>query len=816
MGTGPRGGKKVREREAAAAGDAAPAAADDDDAHRQQQSESKRTRLDDAPAKPPGAGGVDPADVDRKTAVVLEKKGFAAAAVARALKAVAPSADDASQSFNEQKRRRTTAAQTWLETNAELYELPSEMLEEIKARRPGGSTAAGDAGTHDGDDAEDDDDNKEISERAKGLVAKGLLPIAETHIVRDQEKQPSALDHERRIGQTHTGTAGAGAQDRQRTGKSLRAQRLEKAERDAADLCRHISVGATCPHGDACRRVHDVDTWMKHKPADLPGPCPFNRGGSDCPYGLRCRFSKSHGEPKKYGPSNPDDPIASQNPHTWTRDAEVTAPSAPIATGPHPNDGSYLSTVPIAELNEFPDTIQRDLARNAYPMPRSDAILRRMDVPVKCLSYQQVENSKARRAWEDEPRTPAPRVGGVTRGGILGEEGPREPRASSKKLDLRGKLYVAPLTTVGNLPFRRVCVALGADVTISEMAMASNVLKGERSELALLKRHPSERLFGVQVCGGHPDLMARCGEFLDNEVDCDFVDVNMGCPIDGVCAKGAGSTLLRDEVGLARMKKLVQAMSGSMRRTPLTIKVRMGYDDDPAKYVAHDVLKDARAWGAAAATLHGRTRAQRYSRLADWRYIRGCASTAASSGLPLVGNGDVFSFKDYERHMRGGQLATCMIGRGALIKPWVLTEIKERRMWDIAASERLSIFGDFARHGLEHWGADTRGVETTRRFLMEWMSYTHRYVPVGLLESGVAQKMHLRPMPYRGRTDLESLLASDAVEDWGRVAEMFLGKPSPGFVFVPKHKSNSYSAESAAALASAQAAGYDDDVEENG
>ena len=65
MGTGPRGGKKVREREAAAAGDAAPAAADDDDAHRQQQSESKRTRLDDAPAKPPGAGGVDPADVDR-------------------------------------------------------------------------------------------------------------------------------------------------------------------------------------------------------------------------------------------------------------------------------------------------------------------------------------------------------------------------------------------------------------------------------------------------------------------------------------------------------------------------------------------------------------------------------------------------------------------------------------------------------------------------------------------------------------------------------------------------------------------------------
>ena len=88
------------------------------------------------------------------------------------------------------------------------------------------------------------------------------------------------------------------------------------------------------------------------------------------------------------------------------------------------------------------------------------------------------------------------------------------------------------------MPFCRACVRAGADVTVSEMAMAANLLKGDRREWALVRRHASEACFGVQVCGGYPDLMARCGELLDETTSCDFVDINMGCPIDGVCAKG--------------------------------------------------------------------------------------------------------------------------------------------------------------------------------------------------------------------------------------------------------------------------------------
>lgn len=113
--------------------------------------------------------------------------------------------------------------------------------------------------------------------------------------------------------------------------------------------------------------------------------------------------------------------------------------------------------------------------------------------------------------------------------------------------------------------------------------------------------------------------------------------------------------------------------------------------------------------------------------------------------IPVIGNGDVFSYTDYEEKMRvEGVQATAMLGRGALIKPWLPTEIKERRHWDISATERLDILKDFVKFGLEHWGSDQTGVNNTRRFLLEWLSFLHRYVPVGLLEV-LPQQMNQRP-----------------------------------------------------------------------
>lgn len=177
-----------------------------------------------------------------------------------------------------------------------------------------------------------------------------------------------------------------------------------------------------------------------------------------------------------------------------------------------------------------------------------------------------------------------------------------------KPFDFRGKLYLAPLTTVGNLPFRRVCKGLGADVTVCEMAMATNLLQGQNSEWALLRRHPSEDMFGVQVCGGYPDALGRCAELLEEVgVQASFVDVNMGCPIDLVCNKGAGSALLQRP---GRMEQIARAMSPILS-VPLTLKTRMGFNDN--EFVTHTIAPRMRAWGVTALTVHGRTRAQRYT-----------------------------------------------------------------------------------------------------------------------------------------------------------------------------------------------------------
>jgi len=356
---------------------------------------------------------------------------------------------------------------------------------------------------------------------------------------------------------------------------------------------------------------------------------------------------------------------------------------------------------------------------------------------------------------------------------------PLNPR-EKKTVDFAGKLYLAPLTTVGNLPFRKVCKQFGADITCGEMAMSTNLLQCSQAEWALIKRHPSEDIFGVQLCGGYPDTMTKVTELLSNECNVDFIDINMGCPIDLIYKRGEGSALMR------RMNKLENIIKGMVKVSdvPITIKMRTGVTEN--KIVAHDLIPLLKEWGVDMMTLHGRTREQRYTKSADWDYINYCAEI--SSPIPFFGNGDILSFEEVSRQKTSG----VMIARGALIKPWIFTEIKEQRHWDISSNERLDILKDFTDAGLMHWGSDFKGVENTRRFLLEWLSFLHRYIPVGLLEV-LPQKINERAPSYFGRNDLETLFISEKSSDWVKISELLLGPVPDTFNFIPKHKANAYS-----------------------
>jgi tRNA-dihydrouridine synthase 3 len=403
---------------------------------------------------------------------------------------------------------------------------------------------------------------------------------------------------------------------------------------------------------------------------------------------------------------------------------------------------------------------------------------------------------------------------------------------------------LAPLTTQGNLPFRRLCVQLGAQLTFSEMALGLPIVQGANPEWALMKAHESEITppkvsdnasdvvpgydnsndvkFGVQIAAGKPWIAYKTTEVIAKF--CPHVraiDLNSGCPIDLVCKLGAGSSLMDQPSKLEKILRGMNAVSGEI---PITLKIRTGTRDKAptADSVVKRVLFGGRnaqdaglgPTGIAAITLHGRSRQQRYTRLADWEYIADIAAlirkinktnaektdTAAepdprdlaNGGKVLfVGNGDILSHEEYQTHIERDLVDCAMVGRGALIKPWIFEEIAAGQYLDKSATERLGYVEDFVRYGLDTWGADERGVQTTRRFLLEWLSFAHRYVPVGLLEH-LPPKINERPPPFRGRDDMETMLASDHYGDWIRISEMYLGRAERNFRFEPKHKSNSY------------------------
>src|SRR5205809_826713 len=140
---------------------------------------------------------------------------------------------------------------------------------------------------------------------------------------------------------------------------------------------------------------------------------------------------------------------------------------------------------------------------------------------------------------------------------------------------IRGKAILAPLTRGGNLPFRRLCAEFGADITLSEMAYSRFVVKGEGRELALLRRHETERLFGVQLAAKSIEEGANAA-LIAAERGADFIDINCGCPIHDTVRRGLGAHLLKKPAALG---KLVTGLVSALP-IPVTVKIRTGWSDE--------------------------------------------------------------------------------------------------------------------------------------------------------------------------------------------------------------------------------------------
>uniref|UniRef100_A0A1J3INC6 tRNA-dihydrouridine(47) synthase [NAD(P)(+)] n=1 Tax=Noccaea caerulescens TaxID=107243 RepID=A0A1J3INC6_NOCCA len=604
--------------------------------------------------------------------------------------------------------------------------------------------------------------------------------------------------------------------------KSKRQQKRERREKSTINLCPQIARTEdvnSCQYKEKCRFNHDIEAFKAQKPDDIEGQCPFVASEMKCPYGLSCRFFGTHRDIAGNSEGEGNSEMNFFNKETqrllWKNKMTFIKADAKLKSL---GLLGHARKINVAEENNAQNgasgtqatQVAADSAVSSEPLA-SEMIENDVDI-LAPLETEEVRPMKKAKSKSEPNSCTTGYVGGVDDGMKVEEETEKNGFSTSKTqvededsmqtvetdgslklhhrekkklIDFRDKLYLAPLTTVGNLPFRRLCKVLGADVTCGEMAMCTNLLQGQASEWALLRRHSSEDLFGVQICGSFPDTVSRVVELIDRECTVDFIDINMGCPIDMVVNRSAGSALLNKP---SRMKNIVE-VSSSIVETPITLKVRTAFFE--GKNRIDSLISDIGNWGASAVTIHGRSRQQRYSKSADWDYIYKCTKNA-SPDLQVIGNGDVYSYLDWNKHKSDcPELSSCMIARGALIKPWIFTEIKEQRHWDITSGERLNIFKDFVRFGLEHWGSDTKGVETTRHFLLEWLSYTFRYIPVGLLDV-IPQQINWRPPSYFGRDDLETLMMSESAGDWVRISELLLGKVPEGFTFAPKHKSNAY------------------------
>lgn len=281
-------------------------------------------------------------------------------------------------------------------------------------------------------------------------------------------------------------------------------------------------------------------------------------------------------------------------------------------------------------------------------------------------------------------------------------------------------ILLAPMEDVSDPPFRYVCKMFGADVMYTEFISSEGLIRDADKSVKKLDFDEFERPIGIQIFGHDIDSMVKAAQYAER-ANPDLIDINYGCPVRKVVAKGAGSGILND---IPKMVKMTEAVVKAVN-LPVTVKTRLGYDDEHKEIV--DIAESLQDVGIKAITIHGRTRTQRPRIRADWTLI-GEVKNNPRMHIPVFGNGDVVSPESAKHFKDNYGVDGLMVARGSYGNPWIFRAIKHYLEHNELLpapdiSERVKISLIHLERSVD-WKGERRGVLEFRK---HWSDYFKGY-----------------------------------------------------------------------------------------
>ncbi|RKR73920.1 tRNA dihydrouridine synthase DusB [Frondihabitans australicus] len=280
-------------------------------------------------------------------------------------------------------------------------------------------------------------------------------------------------------------------------------------------------------------------------------------------------------------------------------------------------------------------------------------------------------------------------------------------------LRLDSPVVLAPMAGITNTAFRRLCREYGAGLYVSEMITSRALVERTPESMRLITHHESETTRSIQLYGVEPNTVAEAVTMLVAEDRADHIDLNFGCPVPKVTRKGGGAALPW-KLGLFR--EIVERAVRAAGDIPLTVKMRKGIDSDHLTYL--EAGRAAEGAGVSSIALHARTASEFYSGHADWSAIAKLKETI--TGVPVLGNGDIWSAADALRMVDETGCDGVVVGRGCLGRPWLFGDLAaafrgEEHHAQPSLGEVARAFRRHAELLVEFFGDEDRGCRDIRK-----------------------------------------------------------------------------------------------------